>query len=118
VEVPLAGLFVIVALGSAPLLLAFIHFAPHISVVVLGGLYVWSFFKIAAAAGPAYGLSLLPTVIWLGLSWLLVVAASWGLRRAEAALSAAFGLRLFDPVKAMKPAEVLASLPEPAARLA
>jgi hypothetical protein len=116
-DVPLDGLFVIIALGTAPLLLAFVHFAPHVSVAVLGGLYVWSFFKIVLTAGPAYGIDFLPALIWLGVSWLLVIAASWALRRGEAILSARIGLHLFNPVKAMTPAEVLASLPEPAARL-
>jgi hypothetical protein len=116
-DIPLESLFVIVALGSAPLLLAFLHFAPHVSVVVLGGLYVWSFFRIVLATGPAYGIAFLPAMVWLGFSWLIVITGCRALRLGEAALSARFGLHIFDPVKGMTPREVLASLPEPAARL-
>lgn len=104
-------LFIMIGLGSLPLLFAVIAFAPHLGPPFMGIFYVISLFDVVGRASARFDLQPLPAALWLGISWFAALLAVWALRRVVRELSVRTRL---DPLRDVRPyttAEILATMP-------
>lgn len=104
-------LFIIIGMGSLPLLFAAIAFAPHLGAPFMGIFYVISLLDVVGRASAQFALRPVATALWLGISWLAALLAEGGVKRVVRELSARTQL---DPLRDVRPyttEEILAAMP-------